>query len=171
MLQDIHLSVALVEVLVLGIPVRTATVWAATKNVMITAGHVCEWVEENDGVLVVNKKPARILKRDDENDICSFAVISHGLKPLKIAKEEPKRGSEVWINGCPLEVCEITTMGYVGGYEEHWRIVSAPSAAGSSGSPILNRNGEVVGIVSSGPDEFVHINYSPPLKAIQNILK
>lgn len=100
---------------------------------------------------------ARLMWRDDRRDVAMFAV--QGDAPawaiVPIAKEQPKDMDEVYwralIPGCKSvsvrgqylgidEANDITIIGYV--------------SPGSSGSPVLNAAGELVGVVKSAFNSF-----------------
>ena len=72
---------------------------------------------------------------------------------LVVAKEPPKIGSEIVVIGSPMGLKNNITTAVVSALQSAGDVelfeISAPLSAGSSGSPVLNVDGEVVGIVSS----------------------
>ncbi len=58
---------------------------------------------------------------------------------------------------------------YVGG-DAHTSIYTIPAHPGSSGGPILNASGEVLGIVSQINKDFHHIVISPSLSVLHKFV-
>ena len=48
---------------------------------------------------------------------------------------------------------------------------SLPIKQGSSGSPIINENGELIGVVSAGVREFHNVGFSPRYEIIKRFLE
>jgi serine protease Do len=82
-----------------------------------------------------------------------------------------RRSDDVLAIGYPLgqQACKSTT-GVISGYEQHLIQSSAPINPGSSGGPLLNINGEVVGVNSSGVTEAQNIGYAIPINHAKTIL-
>jgi serine protease Do len=82
-----------------------------------------------------------------------------------------RRSDDVLALGYPLgqQACKSTT-GVISGYEQHLIQMSAPINPGSSGGPLLNIKGEVVGVNSSGITEAQNIGYAIPINTLKTIL-
>ena len=50
-------------------------------------------------------------------------------------------------------------------------VLSLPATGGSSGSPVLNEDGKVIGVVSAVMRNFHHVVVSSTLKQIKTIIK
>ena len=61
--------------------------------------------------------------------------------------------------------------GYYSGQAHNRSIFTLPAVGGSSGSPILNKKGEVIGVVSAVTKQFKNIVISSTLKSIKRIIK
>ena len=85
-------------------------------------------------------------------DMAAFSC-NLDLKPLTLAKETPAIGESIYTLGHPLGDEYTISSGIVSGYNFDSGIpkmqITAPISPGSSGGPVLNQWGEVVGIVSS----------------------
>ncbi len=82
-----------------------------------------------------------------------------------------KRSNEVLALGYPLGQRALkSTTGVVSGREGHLIQTSAPINPGSSGGPLLNNKGEVVGINNSGITEAQNVGYAIPINDLKLIL-
>lgn len=82
-----------------------------------------------------------------------------------------RRSDDVLALGYPLgqQACKSTT-GVISGHEHHLIQMSAPINPGSSGGPLLNIKGEVVGVNSSGVTEAQNVGYAIPINILKTIL-
>ncbi|MCX5922015.1 MAG: trypsin-like peptidase domain-containing protein [Candidatus Dependentiae bacterium] len=81
------------------------------------------------------------------------------------------RSDEVLALGYPLGQESIkSTSGVVSGREQNYIQTSAPINPGNSGGPLLNTQGEVVGINSAGITEAQNIGYAIPINDLKIIL-
>jgi len=82
-----------------------------------------------------------------------------------------RRSDEVLALGYPLGQQSFkSTTGVISGREHHLIQISAPINPGSSGGPLLNIKGEVVGINSSGIVEAQNIGYAIPVNDLKIVL-
>ncbi len=82
-----------------------------------------------------------------------------------------RRSDDVLAIGYPLgqQSCKSTT-GVISGYEQHLIQISAPINPGSSGGPLVNIKGEVIGVNSSGVTEAQNVGYAIPVNSLKTIL-
>jgi serine protease Do len=81
------------------------------------------------------------------------------------------RSDEVLALGYPLGQQSLkSTTGVISGREQNLIQMSAPINPGSSGGPLLNINGEVVGINSSGVTSAQNVGYIIPINDLKIIL-
>jgi serine protease Do len=82
-----------------------------------------------------------------------------------------RRSDDVLALGYPLgqQACKSTT-GVISGHEHHLIQMSAPINPGSSGGPLLNIKGEVIGVNSSGITEAQNVGYAIPINTLKTIL-
>ncbi len=138
----------------------TGTGFFVTKEGhFVTNHHV---VDEATSVTVVmadgTRHAARILKQDPANDIV-LAKIDAKTAPLPIAVDTKiRKGDEVLALGYPLITIQgqeqKATFGRVNalsGFQNDIRFfqIDVPIQPGNSGGPLINRRGEVIGIVTS----------------------
>jgi len=104
--------------------------------------------------------------------------IQNGDTTLKISEETPKTGTDVFLIGNPREMYFSITSGILSRqYNEKTQGLSlevsriqftTPSLPGTSGSPILNKDGEVIGINSHGRIENL-LSFSPTKRSLVEI--
>ena len=127
-------------------------------------------------VLVIND----ILYYDEQSDICVFSVPELLGVPTEFAKRSPRYGDTVWSIGAPAGYFPPTakpiTQGVYSGDAERaaaedyyiaFSNFNMPTIPGMSGSPIFNKRGDVVGLVSAVNVEWHMISYSPTLEQLR----
>ncbi len=137
-----------------------ATCWVLTEDgVMVTNYHVFKGkthdgfgVIMNDGKVAVVKE---LLAANKDADVVIFRVSKTGYKPIPLGEAE-KVGGNVNIIAHPDSRFFTYTSGRVSRYYRdrakrpcYWMGVTAEYARGSSGGPVMNDTGNVVGMVSS----------------------
>lgn len=100
-----------------------------------------------------------------ENDL-AILLIDGVEKPLSITEVLPKVGDTVYVNGNPKGLIGTFSSGIVSairGESDNTRIqITAPISPGSSGSPVMNAKGEVIGVASSGVLNGQNLNFAIP---------
>ena len=149
---------------------------AFDPSVLITAAHV---IVNMDHMIVTcdNGESFRLeaaTDGDEDSDAAWFRLPEGTeLIPLPVSSETPRRGERILAIGSQFGVVNLVTTGNIAGVWESqgigWLLFTAPVSSGSSGGPILNDNGEVVGVVSSTYDKGQNLNVATPIGEIQNI--
>jgi serine protease Do len=81
------------------------------------------------------------------------------------------RSDEVLALGYPLGQQSLkSTTGVISGHEQHMIQISAAINPGSSGGPLLNEAGEVVGINAAGITEAQNVGYAIPVNDLKIVL-
>ena len=143
-----------------GSNISTGTGWLISSTNLVTAYHV---IENATSIQVVTSEKdsidAYVLATDASNDI-AILRLNKPFKtiPLYLATKQPRLGSKVAVLGYPLpDVLGLkiqATSGEVSGLrgvgdDQRFFQISAPVQSGNSGGPLLNQEGEVIGIISS----------------------
>ncbi len=167
---------------------------------VLTAAHVCEsqrrakLIEEgkkDPSVIFTAEKrlqivaltgaeyEAEILSLDHEIDTCVLITERAPIVPAKISSSPVQEGDKVWNVAAPLGLFDTNTVSILEGYysgampniERDAVLYSIPVAPGSSGSPIFNNRGEIVGMVHSVYTRFHHQSLSPSWYDLRNFLQ
>lgn len=119
-----------------------------------------------------------VLETDERKDIAILKIKAIGLPALSMAdSDQLKIGSTVYAIGAPLGLEGSITPGIVSSirparemfsWAEGFRIIqiSTPVTHGSSGSPLLNESGDVIGLVFAGRQEGQNLNAAIPINYV-----
>ena len=165
------------------------------KSYILTAGHSCQNklppVQNIEGFKIVNKgsrfkvvglngsqHDAVVVNINTRFDLCLMSVSDVHRKPpiLKIADKEPLRGEEVINMAAPHGLFWSGTVlifkGIFSGYHSRgYSVYTIPTKPGSSGSPIINADNKLIGVIFAGYRMIENVGLSSPLVAIKVFLK
>jgi hypothetical protein len=119
-----------------------------------------------------------ILHIDGENDICVFkfpSEYSHKLKKIKPAKKYPRVGEKVYTSSAPAGMfshkMRLHFEGYFAGCSEDdlYCFYSIPGTVGSSGSGILDSDGNLISILDVSIVDFNHITGGTRLEIVKEL--
>jgi S1-C subfamily serine protease len=118
-----------------------------------------------------------ILAGDEQNDIIRLSVNipSQYVYPLSLSQTIPEVGERIIVYGSPLGLENTVSDGIVSAIRDipdYGRIIqiTAPISPGSSGSPVLNMQGEVIGIASFQMVEGQNLNFAIPSEKITSLI-
>jgi len=127
-------------------------------------------------------KGIKVIKSTKNNDLAILSIPRNNVPALTVSTEPPKIGDKLYNVGAPAGTFGKNMVPfYEGRFLGHWKdrrtgflspvmMTSIPVAGGSSGSPILNRHGHVVGMVSAVNRGFHHISISPTWKQLYDFV-
>jgi hypothetical protein len=134
-------------------------------GLILTAAHVCKAAADSKGIVGIldhklERTEATVLWDNDQNflDFCVMKSneVDKKWKAAKLSRELPKNGEEVMHIGMANGVPFVVSHGYVFKTQEKdkqgrtfFRYDGA-SGPGSSGGPVFNKHGEVIGLVYQG---------------------
>ena len=130
---------------------------------------------------------AFVSKIDKENDLCMLMVLGPtneiDKQIIKISEHKPYHGERVYNIAAPLGIFAPGMLPVFEGFysgtclypEENKKsnvdMYSIPIRGGSSGSPILNNRGELIGVVIAGVKGFENLGFSPSYDVIKQFLE
>ena len=162
---------------------------------VLTAGHSCEnkipKVQNINGYKVINKgatfkvvdlngfqHDAKVVDINNRFDLCLLSVSDIITNPpvLKMAEKEPQRGETVTNMAAPHGLfwpgSVLIFKGQFSGYHNKgYSVYTIPTKPGSSGSPIINKENKLVGVIFAGYPMIESVGLSSPLVAIKVFLK
>jgi serine protease Do len=163
-----------------------ATAWVAgSDGILVTNWHVFEELQDGEVFGAVDYKGnvyplMEFLGGDKLTDVAIVRINAKGLTPLPIADEYAAVGSWVAVLGHPGDNFYVFTTGAVtrfstnkvdAGRRERWMGVTADYAGGSSGSPVLNKHGAVVGMAAlTLTIDDGHAGVIPPSQSRRRVL-
>lgn len=142
---------------------REATAWAATADgVLVTNWHLFDKIEDGEVFGAMTRggevyPVVDVLAVDRVADVAAVRIEAKNLVPLPLARAPAKVASWVGVLGHPGGRYFTFTQGTVTRYEKlttdndvytRWMSIDADFANGSSGSPVIDRFGNVVGMAA-----------------------
>ncbi|NVM38340.1 MAG: trypsin-like peptidase domain-containing protein [Candidatus Lokiarchaeota archaeon] len=117
-----------------------------------------------------------IVAEDEQSDIIRLSVDipSQYVYPLSLSTTIPEVGERIIVYGSPLGLENTVSDGIISAIREvpdYGKVIqiTAPVSPGSSGSPVLNMNGEVIGIATFQMVEGQNLNFAIPSERIANL--
>jgi S1-C subfamily serine protease len=156
------------------------------KKHVLTAAHICIQKTPMPGMNVKfyfkaidqnsKKYIIKIINYDIEADICLLESVSGDLEPafIPLSRRSLEYGERVFNLAAPMGIIEQGMVpifeGRYFGLHEGNAFFGMPAIGGSSGSPIVNFRGELVGMVHSVHYRFHHITLSATYQRLWNFL-
>lgn len=153
----------------------------STDGIGITNYHVLDGA--NDARIITRKgeeyKIAKILDYDADMDLVKFEIKNtRGIpfQSLRIQNTLPQKGSSILSLSTPIGFEQTVSTGIISALRKddtHGAIIqiTAPISHGSSGSPIFNMCGEVIGVATFGYEQGQSINFAVAASLINKLQK
>ena len=150
------------------------------SNLIATNYHVIEGAAKGTAKLVgkyTTYKIEGVTGTDKTNDLALLNVTAHGIKPLSLGDSDKVRiGETVYVAGNPKGLEGTFSDGIISSrrdkYTKERLQMTAPISPGSSGGPVLNKKGEVIGVsvaVHRALDAQ-NLNFAIPSKYLKKLL-
>jgi len=152
----------------------------------ISAGHVCYPETEDNYVMLADAwmmfgfnfqgeyEPIFMVALDQVNDICIFRIPLTNLPSVPLADKMPAVGEKVWLGAFPLGVYNPGHVpffeGYFAGILDGRASYTIPVTGGASGGGVVNKDGELLGVVSMAIEGFENITLVSKLENVQSML-
>jgi S1-C subfamily serine protease len=155
----------------------------APEGYLVTNAHVIKGSENFEAITAqgakFNVKAVRYF--DELHDLAVLEIDGRGLAGLKLAGDQPKVGEPVAAYGSPNGMQGSFSEGVVSALRPGSDLgakqmgdliqISAPISKGSSGSPVLNARGEVIGVATLLLKESQNLNFAVPISALKQLLE
>jgi hypothetical protein len=173
-------SPAVVQIAVQDLQGRTVATGSGflvgKAGLVATNYHVIEEAHAAD--VVVGKRTLAVsgaAALDQEADVAILRVAGQiEALPLELADRLPRVGAKVYAIGNPKGLTNTLSEGLVSGHRELDRLsliqMTAPISPGSSGGPLLDTAGRVVGVTTGGVREAQNINFVVPASEVARLL-
>lgn len=146
-------------------------------NQVVTNHHVIE----NGGRVVVidsrgNEINGRVTRRSEQNDLAVIEGNFSGIPALSLSPKEPSVGDAIWVAGAPKGLQGTLSTGIVSAFRDASYLgfksyqINAAISPGSSGGPVMNENGEIVGVSVASFTEGQALNFAIPSYYVEELL-
>jgi hypothetical protein len=142
---------------------------------IITNHHVIDGAKnifvrlKNEDVFPITK----VIAQDPDNDLALIQIDLQDTPKLKIAESIPAIGENIFVIGAPLGLSHSISSGLISSSRENNNLIqiTAPVSPGSSGSPVFDLNGNVVGVISFSLSEGQNMNFAPSAYALRSFIR
>ena len=160
------------------VPIIMGSGFFISSNLVITNHHVID----NAPSLIVktydHKKHGieKILAVDRSHDLAIIKLKAsyHAQRRLPLNKEQPRIGERILVIGNPQGLEQTVSDGIISAIREIEKVtyiqITAPISHGSSGSPVVNLRGDVIGVVSLFLEKGQNLNFAVSSKHIAKMI-
>ena len=161
-----------------GVPLGFGSGFFVGDNLIATNYHVIEGAARGSAKLVGQFSTYTIedvTATDKTNDLALLKVTMSGIKPLPLGNSsDVKIGETVYVAGNPKELEGTFSDGIISSrrdkYTKERLQMTAPISPGSSGGPVLNSKGEVIGISFMTLVGGQNLNFAIPSRYLTELL-
>ncbi len=148
-----------------------------SRGVIATSFHVISSATQ----ATVKLKDGRVFNVDSVagydfwRDVCLLRIDAKNLRSVQLGNSDNVRlGEQIIVIGNPMGLEHTIAKGLVTSIRESAYIkqiqIDAPISPGSSGSPVFNMRGQVIGVVASSMIEGQLLNFSVPINYVRELI-
>jgi hypothetical protein len=113
-----------------------------------------------------------VVRTDGKEDLALLRVEERVMRPLTLAHTTVAVGDVVYVVGNPQGLEGTFSQGIVSALRGNSFVqITAPISHGSSGGPVLNARGEVIGVAVGAIEEGQNLNFAIPVAKLVALLK
>ena len=155
-------------------------------GLVLTAAHVCDSMEERLDPSIkgfelsvvdmsLKEYDASIVNLDYDLDACILAIEGIDLPVTPVYEGRLVEGTKAYNVAAPVGIMNKNMVPLLEGYymgndTPHRAMYTIPAAGGSSGSPIVNSKGELIGMIHSVNIRFPMITVSPEFENLRKFI-
>ncbi|HEY9775383.1 MAG TPA: serine protease [Planktothrix sp.] len=152
----------------------TGTGFFVAKDTLVTNFHVIHNFASGYARFANDRRSfaiSSVVATDPQQDLAVLYVPGTNAPSLKLATYQPSIGQAVFVAGSPLGLEGCFSAGTLASIREDGSIqVTAPVSHGNSGSPLLDAQGNVLGVIKSGRSDGNNIGFAAPSMALRLLL-
>ncbi|WP_216827773.1 S1C family serine protease [Alkalihalobacterium elongatum] len=151
----------------------------SSDGIIITNHHVVD----GKGQLVISFPngdlyEGTVIDSNEDLDLAFVSVPAKDIPYLSLNDKSGSIGDEIYVIGNPLMHSQIVTDGEIVENEDRLQVlkISAPIYSGNSGSPVINKEGKVIGVVYARTiprliDEKEPVGLAIPIQYVNNVME
>lgn len=144
-----------------------------SSGIIVTNYHVVsDWFEGSDKIAIAKLENGAfiildgLIAIDKDNDIALVKAKVKNVPTVHINRQaRAKKGDDVYVIGSPLGLDASLSEGIISNIRTEMEVIqiTAPISPGSSGSPVYNSRGEVIGIATFQAKTGQNLNFAVPM--------
>ncbi len=157
-----------------GSPSALGSAFLVKPHVLVTNAHVAE---AGSPVLSVGpvRLPLKVISVDHVHDLATMSVEADLTStPLVLSSDKVMPGEQIFAIGNPEGLEKSISQGIVAGLRKRngndLIQITSPMSHGSSGGPVLNSKGEVIGVAVAFLEEGQNLNFAVPVEYVRDLL-
>jgi len=170
-----------------------AGVYYGGEKHVLTAAHVCDYSDITTGAIAEGFEPEititaidiagqeyklKVVKTNPLEDLCLLAGeegVDLDIPTLRLSNFPPIVGAKYYNYAAPAGIFSPHTVPilegyYTGNFMGLYALYTIPVAGGSSGSPIVNEKGNLVGVIHSVHRHFHHLSFAARYSELKKFL-
>jgi S1-C subfamily serine protease len=158
-------------------PISLGSGFVIRDGIIVTNLHVIEGAKFGSAFLngsPIKHKIEGYLAIDKQNDLAIISVPTITANPLKLTVANPEIGEKVYAIGNPKGLTGTISEGIVSGIRDlsskSLIQITAPISPGSSGGPIINNSGQVIGVAVGTLTSGQNLNFAIPSSILESLI-
>ncbi len=162
-----------------GQPLSLGSGFFVRRDIIVTNMHVVEGASSGFAKVVGKETKHSIVGiagRDENSDLVLLKVNSSFAPPLALGdSDNVEVGEEVYVVGNPAGLEGTFSQGIISGIrkvgDDTLLQITAPISPGSSGGPVINRQGQVIGVAVASFRSGQNLNFAIPVSYLRKLLR
>ncbi len=147
---------------------------------VITSRHVLKGVNHAEIKTADGQRHpiGKVIAENIDSDLIKISAVIHKktVRPLLTSNTSPEVGEKVVVIGNPLGLEQTVSDGIVSAFRQVQKFgkiiqITAPISPGSSGSPVVNLAGEVIGVATFQMVKGQNLNFAIPIEQVVNLVQ